>query len=143
MEENKINDNYIKDDSTQNDNNDFGGYDRLLISDDEDEEEKKEEKKEINIVQKEKLETKLKQEQFQSVITNPNEDDDYLAKLKEVEKEKNQKLKEYREKLIKMQKEKRENKAKETLSPEELIKLQRREQLAERLKAKRMKENNQ
>ena len=52
MEENKINDNYIKDDSTQNDNNDFGGYDRLLISDDEDEEEKKEEKKEINIVQK-------------------------------------------------------------------------------------------
>ena len=91
----------------------------------------------------EKLETKLKQEQFQSVITNPNEDDDYLAKLKEVEKEKNQKLKEYREKLIKMQKEKRENKAKETLSPEELIKLQRREQLAERLKAKRMKENNQ
>ena len=184
MEENKINDNYIKDDSTQNDNNDFGGYDRLLISDDEDEEEKKEEKKEINIVQKplsnafidakkdinlgkvrtgkdggnflnnfsdiknfkkggiEKLETKLKQEQFQSVITNPNEDDDYLAKLKEVEKEKNQKLKEYREKLIKMQKEKRENKAKETLSPEELIKLQRREQLAERLKAKRMKENN-
>ena len=185
MEENKINDNYIKDDSTQNDNNDFGGYDRLLISDDEDEEEKKEEKKEINIVQKplsnafidakkdinlgkvrtgkdggnflnnfsdiknfkkggiEKLETKLKQEQFQSVITNPNEDDDYLAKLKEVEKEKNQKLKEYREKLIKMQKEKRENKAKETLSPEELIKLQRREQLAERLKAKRMNENNQ
>ena len=185
MEENKINDNYIKDDSTQNDNNDFGGYDRLLISDDEDEEEKKEEKKEINIVQKplsnafidakkdinlgkvrtgkdggnflnnfsdiknfkkggiEKLETKLKQEQFQSVITNPNEDDDYLAKLKEVEKEKNQKLKEYREKLIKMQKEKRENKAKETLSLEELIKLQRREQLAERLKAKRMKENNQ
>ena len=187
MEENRINENYNKDDTTQNNNNDIGGYDRLLISDDEDEEEKKEEKKEINIVQKplanafidtkkdvkdinlgkvrigkdggnflnnftviknyqkggiEQLENKLKQEQFQSVVSKPNEDDDYLTKLKEVEKEKTQKLKEYREKLIKMQKEKRENKAKETLSPEELIKLQRREQLAERLKAKRMKENN-
>ena len=90
----------------------------------------------------EKLENKLKQEQIQSVISNPNDDDDYLAKLREVEKEKNQKLKEYREKLTKIQKEKRENKAKQTLSPEELAKLQRREQLAEKLKAKRFKENN-
>ena len=41
-----------------------------------------------------------------------------------------------------MQKEKRENKAKQTLSPEELAKLQRRELLAQKLKAKRTKENN-
>ena len=85
----------------------------------------------------EKLETKIKEQRLQSVVSNPNEEDDYLAKLREVEKEKNQKLKEYREKLTKMQKEKRENKAKQTLSPEELAKLQRREQLAEKLKAKR------
>ena len=90
-----------------------------------------------------KLEHKLKQQQqIQSVISNPDEDDDYLTKLKEVEKEKNEKLKEYREKLTKMQKEKRENKAKQTLSPEELAKLQRRELLAQKLKAKRTKENN-
>ena len=89
----------------------------------------------------EKLENKLRKEQIQSVVSNPNEDDDYLAKLREVEKEKNEKLKEYREKLTKMQKEKRENKAKQTLSPEELAKLQRREQLAEKLKAKRFNNN--
>jgi hypothetical protein len=40
-----------------------------------------------------------------------------------------------------MKKEKRENKAKQTLSKEELAKLQRRELLAEKLKAKRAKEN--
>ena len=83
-----------------------------------------------------KLEHKLKQQQqIQSVISNPDEYDDYLEK-------KNEKLKEYREKLTKMQKEKRENKAKQTLSPEELAKLQRRELLAQKLKAKRTKENN-
>ena len=90
----------------------------------------------------EKLETKLKKEQFQSVVSKPGEDDDFFAKLKEVEKEKNEKLKEYREQLTKMQKEKRENKAKQTLSKEELAKLQRRELLAEKLKAKRAKENS-
>ena len=89
----------------------------------------------------EKLENKFQLGQIKSVESKPNEDDDYLAKLKEVEKEKNEKLKEYREKLTQMQKEKRENKAKQTLSPEELAKLQRREQLAQRLKAKRFKEN--
>jgi len=35
----------------------------------------------------EKLETKLKQELFQSVIFKPN-DDDYLDKLKKIEKDK-------------------------------------------------------
>ena len=84
----------------------------------------------------EQLESKLKKEQFQSVVSKPNEDDDFFAKLKEVEKEKNEKLKEYREQLTKMQKEKRENKAKQTLSKEELAKLQRRELLAQKLKAK-------
>ena len=88
------------------------------------------------------LESKLKKEQFQSVVSKPNEDDDFFAKLKEVEKEKNEKLKEYREQLTKMQKEKRENKAKQTLSKEELAKLQRRELLAQKLKAKRAQENN-
>ena len=88
-----------------------------------------------------KLETKIKEDHLKAVVSNQDEDDDYLAKLKEVEKEKNQKLKEYREKLTKMQKEKRENKAKQTLSPEELAKLQRREQLAAKLKAKRMENN--
>ena len=90
----------------------------------------------------EKLENKLKQKEIKSVVANPNEDDDFLAKLKEVEKEKIEKLKEYREQLTKIQKEKRENKAKQTLSKEELAKLQRRELLAEKLKAKRYKENN-
>ena len=178
LNEDKINENkHIEEDNNEND---FGGYDRLLISDDDDEEEKKEKiieqkplanafidtKKDINLGKVrigkeggnfwnnfsdykkyekggiEKLETKLNKEKIQSVISNPDEDDDYLAKLREVEKEKNQKLKEYREKLTKIQKEKRENKAKQTLSPEELAKLQRREQLAEKLKAKRFKENN-
>ena len=90
----------------------------------------------------EQLESKLKKEQFQSVISKPNEDDDFFAKLKEVEKEKNEKLKEYREQLTKMQKEKRENKAKQILSKEELAKLQRRELLAQKLKAKRAQDNN-
>ena len=90
----------------------------------------------------EQLESKLKKEQFQSVIAKPNEDDDFFAKLKEVEKEKNEKLKEYREQLTKMQKEKRENKAKQTLSKEELAKLQRRELLAQKLKAKMSQDNN-
>ena len=90
----------------------------------------------------EQLESKLKKEQFQSVIAKPNEDDDFFAKLKEVEKEKNEKLKEYREQLTKMQKEKRENKAKQTLSKEELAKLQRRELLAQKLKAKMAQDNN-
>jgi len=179
LNENKINENL----EDNNNENDFGGYDRLLISDDDDEEDKKDvnkeqkplanafidTKKDINLGKVrigkdggnflnnfnepkkyekyekggiEKLENKLRQEQIQSVVSNPNDDDDYLAKLREVEKEKNQKLKEYRERLTKIQKEKRENKAKQTLSPEELAKLQRREQLAEKLKAKRFKENN-
>ena len=90
----------------------------------------------------EQLESKLKKEQFQSVIAKPNEEDDFFAKLKEVEKEKNEKLKEYREQLTKMQKEKRENKAKQTLSKEELAKLQRRELLAQKLKAKMAQDNN-
>ena len=183
LNENKINENYTYDESNiENNDNDLGGYDRLLISDDEDEEKPNtnndskplsnlnafiDKKNDYNLnkvqigkdggnflnnfsggmknYQKggiEKLENKLKQREMKSVVFNPNEDDDFLAKLKEVEKEKNEKLKEYREQLTKMQKEKRENKAKQTLSKEELAKLQRRELLAEKLKAKRNKENN-
>jgi len=103
-----------------NNENDFGGYDRLLISDDDDEEDKKDvnkeqkplanafidTKKDINLGKVrlgkdggnflnnfsetkkyekggiEKLQNKLRKEQIQSVVSNPNEDDDYLAKLK-------------------------------------------------------------
>ena len=142
LNENKINENL----EDNNNENDFGGYDRLLISDDDDEEDKKDvnkeqkplanafidTKKDINLGKVrigkdggnflnnfnepkkyekyekggiEKLENKLRQEQIQSVVSNPNDDDDYLAKLREVEKEKNQKLKEYRERLTKIQKE--------------------------------------
>ena len=41
------------------------------------------------------------------------------------------------EQLLKIKKEKRENKAKEVLSPEELAKLESKKRLAEQLKAKR------
>ena len=85
----------------------------------------------------EKMENRIKGDQFKSVIDNPNEDEDYQNKLKEVEKEKQEKLKEYREFLLKIKKEKRENKAKEVLSPEELAKLESKKRLAEQLKAKR------
>ena len=85
----------------------------------------------------EKMENKLKGEQYKSVVTNENDEDDYQKKLREVEKEKQEKLKEYREYLLKMKKEKRENKAKEVLSPEELAKLESKKRLAEQLKAKR------
>lgn len=84
----------------------------------------------------EKMENIIKNEQFKSVIDNQN-DDDYQNKLREVEKEKQAKLKEYREFLLKMKKEKRDNKAKEVLSPEELAKLESKKRLAEQLKAKR------
>ena len=57
--------------------------------------------------------------------------------MREVENEKQAKLREYREYLLKMKKEKRENKAKEVLSPEELAKLESKKRLAEQLKAKR------
>jgi hypothetical protein len=85
----------------------------------------------------EKMENKMKETQFKSVIDNQNDDDDYLNKLREVENEKQAKLREYREHLLKMKKEKRENKAKEVLSPEELSKLESKKRLAEQLKAKR------
>ena len=84
-----------------------------------------------------KMENRIKQQQ-KSVINNQNdEDDDFNKKLKEVEMEKQAKLKEYRDLLLKMKKEKRENKAKEVLSPEELAKLESKKRLAEMLKAKR------
>lgn len=84
----------------------------------------------------EKMENRLKESQFKSVIGNQY-DEDYQNKLKEVEMEKQAKLKEYREYLLKIKKEKRENKAKEVLSPEELAKLESKKRLAEQLKAKR------
>ena len=84
----------------------------------------------------ERMEKQLKGTQFKSVLDNQNEDDDYQNKLREVENEKQAKLREYREYLLKM-KEKRENKAKEVLSPEELTKLESKKRLAEQLKAKR------
>ena len=86
----------------------------------------------------EKMENKIKESQFKSVLDSQNDDDDdYKQKLREVESEKQAKLKEYREYLLKMKKEKRENKAKEVLSPEELAKLESKKRLAEQLKAKR------
>ena len=85
----------------------------------------------------EKMENRVKEDYFKSVIDNENDNDDYLNKLKEVENEKQAKLKEYREFLLKMKKEKRESKAKEVLSPEELAKLESKKRLAEQLKAKR------
>ena len=84
-----------------------------------------------------KIENKIKEEKYKSVITNNDEDDDFLKKIKEVENEKQAKLKEYREYLLKIKKEKREEKAKELLSPEELAKLESKKKLAEQLKAKR------
>ena len=85
----------------------------------------------------ENLENKFKEGKIKSVVQNQNEDDDYQNKLREVENEKQAKLREYREYLLKMKKEKRENKAKEVLSPEELAKLESKKRLAEQLKAKR------
>ena len=85
----------------------------------------------------ENLENKFKEGKIKSVVENQNEDDDYQNKLREVENEKQAKLREYREYLLKMKKEKRENKAKEVLSPEELAKLESKKRLAEQLKAKR------
>ena len=85
----------------------------------------------------ENLENKFKEGKIKSVVEKQNEDDDYQNKLREVENEKQAKLREYREYLLKMKKEKRENKAKEVLSPEELAKLESKKRLAEQLKAKR------
>ena len=85
----------------------------------------------------ERMEKQLRGTQLKSVLDNQNEDDDYQNKLREVENEKQAKLREYREYLLKMKKEKRENKAKEVLSPEELAKLESKKRLAEQLKAKR------
>ena len=85
----------------------------------------------------EKMENKIKESKIKSVLDNENDDDDFKQKLREVENEKQAKLKEYREYLLKMKKEKRENKAKEVLSPEELAKLESKKRLAEQLKAKR------
>ena len=85
----------------------------------------------------ERMEKQLRGTQYKSVVDNQNEDDDYQNKLREVENEKQAKLREYREYLLKMKKEKRENKAKEVLSPEELAKLESKKRLAEQLKAKR------
>ena len=85
----------------------------------------------------ERMEKQLRGTEFKSVLDNQNEDDDYKNKLREVENEKQAKLREYREYLLKMKKEKRENKAKEVLSPEELAKLESKKRLAEQLKAKR------
>ena len=83
------------------------------------------------------MENKIKEEKYKSVFSNNNEDDDFLKKIKEVENEKQAKLKEYREYLLKIKKEKREEKAKELLSPEELARLESKKRLAEQLKAKR------
>ena len=95
-------------------------------------------KKKYEIGGMEKMENKIKESKFQSVINqNEEEDEDYQNKLREVEKEKQAKLKEYRELLLKMTKDKRENKAKKVLSPEELAKLESKKRLAEQLKAKR------
>ena len=85
----------------------------------------------------ENLENKFKEGKITSVVQNQNEDEDYQNKLREVENEKQAKLRAYREYLLKMKKEKRENKAKEVLSPEELAKLESKKRLAEQLKAKR------
>ena len=85
----------------------------------------------------ENLENKFKEGKIKSVVEKQNEDDDYQTKLREVENEKQAKLREYREYLLKMKKEKRDNKAKEVLSPEELAKLESKKRLAEQLKAKR------
>ena len=86
----------------------------------------------------ENLENKFREgKMIKSVVENQNDDDDYQNKLREVENEKQAKLREYREYLLKMKKEKRENKAKEVLSPEELAKLENKKRLAEQLKAKR------
>ena len=84
-----------------------------------------------------KMENIMKGEQHKSVLNNQDYDEDYLDKIKEVENEKQARLKEYMEQLLKMKKEKRENKAKEVLSPEELAKLESKKKLAEKLKAKR------
>ena len=84
-----------------------------------------------------KIENKIKEEKYKSVITNNDEDDDFLKKIKEFENEIQAKLKEYREYILKIKKEKREEKAKELLSPEELAKLESKKKLAEQLKAKR------
>ena len=84
-----------------------------------------------------KMENIIKADQHKSVLDNQNDDEDYLDKIKEVENEKQARLKEYMEQLLKMKKEKRENKAKEVLSPEELAKLESKKRLAEKLKAKR------
>ena len=83
------------------------------------------------------MENKIKESKIKSVLDNENDDDDFKQKLREVENEKQAKLKEYREYLLKMKKEKRENKAKEVLSPEELAKLESKKRLDEQLKAKR------
>ena len=85
----------------------------------------------------EKMENKIKQQQKSVLDNQKDEEDDFQKKLKEVEMEKQAKLKEYRDLLLKMKKEKRENKAKEVLSPEELAKLENKKKLAEMLKAKR------
>lgn len=84
-----------------------------------------------------KMENIMKGEQHKSVLNNQDYDEDYLDKIKEVENEKQARLKEYMEQLLKIKKEKRENKAKEVLSPEELAKLESKKKLAEKLKAKR------
>ena len=85
----------------------------------------------------EKMENKMKESQFKPVLDAQDDDDDQKQKLRDVENEKQAKLKEYREYLLKMKKEKRENKAKEILSPEELAKLESKKRLAEKLKSKR------
>jgi len=58
-------------------------------------------------------------------------------KIEEVEKEKNERLKAYRDMISKLKVENREEKAKNTLSPEEMEKLESKKKLAEMLKQSR------
>ena len=83
-----------------------------------------------------KLENNLMKNKNQGAVISDN-DEDFMNKLKEVEMEKQAKMRQYREELLKMKKDKREKKANEVLSPEELAKLQQKQKLAEALKAKR------
>ena len=84
-----------------------------------------------------KLENNITRSQNQGAVISDNNDEDFMNKLKEVEKEKEEKMKQYREELLKMKREKRENKAREVLNPEELAKLEQKKRLADALKAKR------
>lgn len=83
-------------------------------------------------------------EEIESSINKPigsvvqeEKDEDLLKKFSQIEQEKAKKMLEYREKILKMKKEKRAEKEKEAhLSKEDLMRLEHRKQLAEKLKNK-------